>query len=116
MEHAMLLAGLIGPILMVLSISEALNLSIWKGVDASVVYLNGLLLFVAGLSIVRTYNHWAFDWTVMITLIGWLSLLTGVYRLFFPNSPQLRKSAMTYALLLVLFLTGSMLSYKAYVD
>ena len=112
----MLLAGLIGPILMVLSISETLNLSIWKGVDASVVYLNGLILFIAGLSIVRTYNHWAFDWTVMITLTGWLSLLAGVYRLFFPNSPQLKKNTITYVVLPVIFSTGSILSYKAYVD
>jgi hypothetical protein len=116
MEKAIQLAGLIGPILIVLSISEALNLHIWQKVEASLVYLNGLLLFVGGLSLVRAYNHWALDWTIMVTLTGWFSLTTGLYRLFFPNSPQLKKSATTYAVLLVLLIIGSILSYKGYLN
>jgi hypothetical protein len=39
-----------------------------------VVYLSGVLMFVAGLAIVRAHNHWAKDWTVLITLTGWFFL------------------------------------------
>ena len=116
MEKAIQLAGLIGPILIVLSISEALNLHIWQKLEASLVYLNGLLLFVGGLSIVRAYNHWAFDWTMLITMTGWLSFIIGLYRVFFPGAQQPKKSATTYAVLLVLLVIGSILTYKGYVD
>lgn len=43
---------------MALTISEALNLHIWRVNIVPVTYLNGLLLFVAGLSIVRAHNRW----------------------------------------------------------
>jgi hypothetical protein len=42
-----------------------------------VVYLSGVLMFVAGLAIVRTHNHWARDWTVLVTLTGWFALALG---------------------------------------
>jgi len=52
------MAGLAGPTLMAVTASEALNLDIWSGVSPALVYLNGVLLFVAGLAIVRTHNVW----------------------------------------------------------
>jgi len=45
------LAGLIGPAVMALTASEALNFRIWATNIAPVTYLNGTLLFVAGLSV-----------------------------------------------------------------
>jgi hypothetical protein len=116
MEKAIHLAGLIGPILIVLSVSEAVNLRIWKEMLPSVVYLNGLLLFIGGLAIVRAYHHWAFDWTAMIPLIGWSAMLTGLYRMFFPASPQLDVRPSTYAVLLLLLVMGLILSYKGYFE
>ena len=47
-----------------------------------VVYLSGTLLFVAGLAIVRAHNRWARDWTVLLTLIGWVGLGLGLVRMF----------------------------------
>lgn len=116
MEEAIQLAGLLGPILMVLAFSEALNLSIWTKVPSSVVYLNGLLLFIGGLSIIRAYPHWAMDWTILVTLTGWSSLILGLYRVFFPVAPQLKKSKTTYVVLLLLLVVGLLLSYKGYVN
>ena len=47
-----------------------------------VVYLSGVLMFVGGLAIVRAHNHWARDWTVLITLSGWFGLTLGLFRMF----------------------------------
>ena len=58
MTNSKQLAGLFGPTLMALTISEALNLHIWRVNIVPVTYLNGLILFVAGLSIVRAHNRW----------------------------------------------------------
>jgi hypothetical protein len=56
------IAGLVGPTLMALSASEALNYRIWEENLAPVTYLDGALLFVGGLSIVRTHNCWRGGW------------------------------------------------------
>jgi hypothetical protein len=47
-----------------------------------VVYLSGVLTFVAGLAVVRAHNVWARNWTVLITLCGWFSLALGLLRMF----------------------------------
>ena len=47
-----------------------------------VVYLSGVLLFVAGLAVVRVHNVWARNWTVLITLSGWSFLAMGLVRMF----------------------------------
>jgi uncharacterized membrane protein HdeD (DUF308 family) len=47
-----------------------------------VVYLSGVLMFVAGLAVVRAHNIWARNWTVLVTLTGWFSLVLGLVRMF----------------------------------
>jgi uncharacterized membrane protein HdeD (DUF308 family) len=47
-----------------------------------VVYLSGVLMFVAGLAVVRAHNAWVRDWTVLITLCGWFFLVLGLVRMF----------------------------------
>jgi hypothetical protein len=114
METSKNIAGLIGPVLMALSLSEFLNFHIWTKVEATVVYLNGLLLFTGGLALIRSHNTWTIDWTVSITLIGWLSFALGLYRIFFPSIKQLGPNTLTYILLGVLFITGFFLTVEAY--
>ena len=87
------LAGLIGPTLVVLGASEAKNYRIWRTNSAPVVYLNGLLLFVAGLSIVRAHNLWTRSWTVTVTLVGWFAILLGLLRMFAPEAQQANQNA-----------------------
>lgn len=85
MVNSKQLAGLIGPTLIVLSLSEAKNLHIWAHNNAPVTYLAGLLWFVAGLAVVRVHNHWRLGWALLITLSGWLALCIGLFRAFFPR-------------------------------
>jgi len=87
------IAGLIGPTLVALGASEAKNSGIWETNSAPLVYLNGLLLFVAGLSIVRVHNLWTRGWPVMVTLVGWAAILLGLFRMFAPEVQRARQSA-----------------------
>jgi hypothetical protein len=87
------MAGLIGPTLVVFGTSEAKNYRIWETNSAPLVYLNGLLLFVAGLSIVRVHNRWTRSWPVMVTLVGWIAILLGLFRMFAPEVQQARQGA-----------------------
>ena len=96
MANSRHIAGLAGPTLMVMTTSEAVNLDIWAGVSPTLVYLNGLMLFVAGLAIVRTHNVWG-----------------GLVRMFAPRAPQLAASYSTYAVIFLLFLLGAVLTLQA---
>ena len=108
------LAQLIGPTLIVVTLSEALNLHIWRPNLAPLTYLNGSLLFVAGLAIVRVHNHWTRAWPVAVTLIGWGSMLGGLFRMFAPEAQQGGENIATYAVLAILFLTGVFLTFKGF--
>lgn len=108
------LAGLIGPALMALATSEALNFHIWSSNIPSLTYLNGCLLFVAGLALVRAHNDWKPGWPVLITLTGWMLLLGGLFRMFAPEARQAAWSPATTALLGVLFAAGAVLAWRGY--
>lgn len=108
------IAGLAGPTLMVMTTSEALNLDIWAGVSPTLVYLNGLMLFVAGLAIVRTHNVWVRRWPVLVTVLGWVAMAVGTLRMFAPRAPQLAASTSTYAVIALLFLLGAVLTLQAF--
>jgi hypothetical protein len=108
------IAGLIGPTAMALTLSEAMNYHIWAINIPPVTYLNGTILFVVGLSIIRAHNHWTRGWPVLVTLTGWLAMLGGLYRMFAPEAQQVSQSPATYVGLAVLFTIGAMLTFKAY--
>jgi hypothetical protein len=107
------LAGLVGPALLAIAASEALNMPIYAAQIAPVVYLNGTLLFIAGLALVRAHNLWRLDWTVLLTLTGWVSLLVGLYRMFLPALPQAAAGVGTYLILAILFAIGAMLTVQS---
>lgn len=110
------LAGLLGPSLIAVSITESMNLEIFSNTSAHLVYLNGLLLFVAGLSVVRVHNVWTAGWPVLVTLMGWLFLLGGLIRMIAPGSAQqaTQHPAALLALTSVLLIIGIALSFQAY--
>ena len=81
------IAGLVGPTLIALSASEALNYHIWDDNLVPVTYLDGTLLFVGGLSVVRAHNRWRGGWPVLTTLAGWSALMLGLARIFAPPGP-----------------------------
>lgn len=108
------IAGVMGPALIAITLSEAPNLRIWTSAAPSLIYLNGTLLFVAGVAVVRAHNIWIWKWPVVVTVLGWLAMLAGLYRLFLPNAPQGGENAATYAVITGLFAAGCFLSAQAY--
>jgi hypothetical protein len=117
-ENSKRIAGLLGPSIIAITISEALNAHIWAANTAPVIYLNGTLLFIAGLSIIRTHNHWFRGWPVIITLVGWFILLLGLFRMFTPGlfllGVQNTSTIMVSITPLVLCAIGIYLTCKAY--
>ena len=49
------------------------------------IFVGGMLALVAGFSIVSAHNIWSSDWTVIVTIIGWISFLKGLSLLALPT-------------------------------
>ena len=114
MEDSKQLAGLIGPTLIALGATEALNLDMFASQMAPVVYLNGGILFVAGLALVRAHNRWVWNWPVLVTLTAWIVLFGGLYRMTAPGAPQAPQNGTSYVMFAVIAIVGAILTYQAY--
>ncbi|MBP1905807.1 uncharacterized membrane protein HdeD (DUF308 family) [Paenibacillus turicensis] len=114
MTNSKKLAGLIGPSIIAITASELMNLHIWAINMPTVTYLNGILLFIAGLAIVRAHNDWQRNWPIVVTLTGWFAIVGGLYRMFFPEAQQLTENVSTYIIIIILGIIGIFLTFKAY--
>ncbi|MBI2357351.1 MAG: hypothetical protein HYV04_00270 [Deltaproteobacteria bacterium] len=56
--------------------------------NAALTYLMGFTAVILGFLIVNYHNIWAKDWTVLITIIGWLGLVKGALIIAFPRFAQ----------------------------
>lgn len=111
------LAELIGPTLIVIAISKALNFRLWASNIPMITYFVGILLFIAGLAVVRAHNRWIRGWPVVITLLGWSFIFGGLFRMFAPESHQLLQNTPIYGVYIVdLFLLtiGLYLTFEAF--
>jgi hypothetical protein len=114
------LAGLVGPTIVAMIVSEfpLVQPHLYDTQIPPVVYLSGVLMFVAGLAIVRAHNRWSRDWTVLVTLAGWFSGTLGVFRMFAAGAYQqgARSTPPPVFMVLegILLLCGIVLTFKAY--
>lgn len=46
----------------------------------------GIFSLVIGVVLILTHNIWVANWTVMITIIGWLAFIKGIWLIVFPNT------------------------------
>lgn len=116
MANSKNIAGLIGPAIIAVTISETVNIHIWAGNTAAGIHFNGAVLFVTGLTIVRAHNLWVRSWPVLVTLTGWFLMLLGLFRMFFPEL-QLEAAKHTTSVgaeAMLLLVGGIYLTYQAY--
>lgn len=120
MQNSKPIAGLVGPTLAAMLVSEfpLVQPHLYDTQIPPVVYLSGTLMFVAGLAIVRSHNHWTRDWTVLVTLSGWFFLLLGLVRMFAAGNYQVGAAhtgaAVFVALESVLLVCAVIMTFKAY--
>lgn len=91
METSLLLARLIGPLFVLIGIGILINHKHYAAMisrfmeSPDLYYMSGMLAFVAGIAVVLHHNLWVADWRVVITLLGWISVLKGAVRIVFPT-------------------------------
>lgn len=128
METSLFLAQLIGPVLIVIGVGLLLKQTEFREMatdflsSRALIFVSGLLTLVVGLAIVLTHNVWEFNWPVIITILGWLSVFGGVFRILFPDSVQsmgtsmLDKPAMMTVSGVIQIVLGLWLSYVGYMS
>jgi hypothetical protein len=85
------IAALLGPTLIATAVSLLANLDISQtlieGLSQSpaLIMIAGYAAFVPGLAIVYFHNRWTNGWPVLVTMMGWLSLVVGLLRMVFPT-------------------------------
>jgi hypothetical protein len=128
MQTSRFLAKLIGPLLAVIGLALIFNADSFRAMaeeflkSYSLIYIAGLLALTAGLAIVNTHNLWTRDWRVVITILGWLCLLGGIFRIAYPRGVQslgasILASAPNNWIMIeggIFFALGAWLSYEGY--
>ena len=94
MANSIFLAKLIGPVVLAVAIGIFVNGAVYRLLadeflrSRALIYLSGLMIMTAGLAIVLTHNVWRADWTVIITILGWLLLIGGAFRIVMPQGTE----------------------------
>ena len=100
MQTSLFLARLIGPVLLVVGAGMLYDRAGFRTMadeflrSRALIYLAGILALVPGLAVVLTHNVWAADWRILVTLLGWLSVIGGAFRIVFPQQVTAIGSAM----------------------
>lgn len=126
MELTTFLASVLGWYLVIVSLfmlfrREMLE-SVMKDILAqrALLFLFGLLTLIIGLLLVVSHNIWVMAWPVVITLIAWITLISGIVRLVFPELvikmgyKQLQNTHALTAIGIIGFVLGLYLLFKGY--
>jgi hypothetical protein len=128
MAQSKLIAGFIGPLLMAMGAAMLINRHLFPEMigqlahNYALIFLSGVLSLLAGIAIVRVHNVWSGGWPVIITVVGWLGIVGGVARMWFPQlaAPVAETIAANSTTLLIAGLVvlalGAFLSFKAYLS
>jgi hypothetical protein len=91
MQRSIFLARLIGPVFIVMGIGLLFNGPTYRTLadeflrSYALIYLSGILTIVAGLALVNVHNVWDGSWRLIITVLGWLGVVGGAFRMMLPQ-------------------------------
>lgn len=92
METSIFLARVIGLVIVIstaavlIRYKESLSFEEESVKNPLFIYLSGFVILIIGVLLVVSHSVWTLDWRVIITILGWLVLLKGAGRIFFPNA------------------------------
>jgi uncharacterized protein YjeT (DUF2065 family) len=91
MQTSIFLARLIGPVMTLMGISVIVNELAFRKLaqeflrSPALIFLSGIILMPAGLAVVLNHNVWVLDWRIIVTLLGWIAVISGAFRVFAPD-------------------------------
>ncbi len=127
MQTSYFLAKLIGPVLALVGISMLIDPAEYFSMakdfmqQPALLYLAAVLGVLGGLAIVLTHNVWAFDWRVILTLLGWISIVDSASWMLLPKqvaafwTPILEMGGFVPGAAVIVLLLAAVLGYFGYV-
>ena len=85
-----------------------------------VFFILAIITLILGLLLVMSHNIWVMGWPVIISLFGWLVLISGIIRLFLPEwAPRMSRPFLNHPMsmkitAIVLLLIGVYLLFHVY--
>jgi hypothetical protein len=128
MQRSLFLAQLIGPIFVAIGVGMLINGPLYLAMaDAGLhsyvlIYLSGVMTLTAGIALVLTHNVWVGDWRLIITILGWLGVIGGAFRIVWPQAViEVAGRIIAHAESLMfagfaVLVVGAVLSYFGYAD
>lgn len=98
METSTLIAKIIGLIYLSFGVGILLNGNYYKKEipklleNTAYLIFGGFMAIIFGVLIIENHNYWVKNWTVLITVIGWIALIKGILLLAFPTVISMYKS------------------------
>ncbi len=91
---SVMLAQVMGPLLLVIGLGVLFNRSSFNQMIAEMIggkqqltlFVTGTLTTLLGLLVVIGHNVWVWNWTVLVTLLGWATLIKGIFLVLFPTA------------------------------
>jgi hypothetical protein len=128
MQRSQFIARLAGPVLCTVGIAMLVNQEGYREIaeqflsNPAIIYVSGVLLLTTGLAILNTHPLWTADWRSVITLMGWIATMAGVWRIFAPKfvpfvgTALVNKPHFFLGAGIVLLALGGFVTFKGYVD
>ena len=128
MSSSKFIARLIGPVFVVSGIAMLWNRGSYPDMveeflrSPALIYIAGFLALLGGLAIVNVHNSWHWGWPLTVTVIGWLAVIGGTFRMVAPRYVQTLGSAMfayspvVIAIAILSVALGGFLSFKGYTE
>ena len=91
MPASIFIARLLGPPIAMVGIALLAKPEVYKAIlkefirSPALIYLAGFFGLLGGLALVLVHNLWVADWRVIITLIGWITIVRGTVTMLWPQ-------------------------------
>ncbi len=91
MTASIFIARLLGPLFLLLGIAMLLKPAHFRAImedflrRPAMIYLAGFFGLLGGIALVLTHNLWVADWRVIITLIGWITIVRALVAVYAPE-------------------------------
>ena len=91
MQTSIFLARLIGPVMALAGVGLLVNELAFRKMaqeflrSPALIFFSGMILMPAGLAVVLSHNVWVLNWPLIITLLGWIAVISGALRIFAPD-------------------------------
>jgi hypothetical protein len=91
MQNALWIASIFGPLLAIIGLWMLLyGENLMKVITSvkntpGVFYVNGIMNLIIGLAVLSQYNLWTWNPAILVTILGWVMILRGVFVLYAPQ-------------------------------